>query len=114
LESVRVQDGNSHWRARGPLGSRIEWDAEIVEDQPGERIAWRSTQGADVPNSGRVRFRPVPGRSDTEMDTELIVELHYAPPVGAMGRAVAKLFGEEPGQQIASDLRRLKQVLETG
>lgn len=114
LEFVRVENGISHWRARGPLGSRIEWDAEIVDDQPGQVIAWRSVAGADVPNSGRVRFRPVPGRSETDMDTELIVELHYAPPAGAMGRAVAKLFGEEPAQQIASDLRRLKQVMETG
>lgn len=114
LEFVRVHNGRSHWRARGPLGVGIEWDAEIVEDRPGEVIAWRSVADADVSNRGRVRFRPVRGRDATEIDTELIVELDYEPPAGALGAAVAKLFGEEPSQQVASDLRRLKQVLETG
>jgi uncharacterized membrane protein len=114
LEFVRVHNGRSHWRARGPLGVGVEWDAEIVEDRAGEVIAWRSVAGADVPNSGRVRFRPVRGRDATEVDTELIVELDYEPPAGALGATVAKLFGEEPSQQVAADLRRLKQVLETG
>jgi uncharacterized membrane protein len=114
LEFVRVHNGRSHWRARGPLGVGVEWDAEIVEDRPGEVIAWRSVAGADVANRGRVRFRPVRGRDATEIYTELIVELDYEPPAGKLGSTVAKLFGEEPAQQVAGDLRRLKQVLETG
>jgi uncharacterized membrane protein len=114
LERVRVRDGRSHWRARGPLGVAVDWDAEIVEDRPGELIAWRSVPGSDVPNRGRVRFRPVHGRGAAPIETEMIVDLEYDPPAGALGKTVAKLFGEEPSQQIASDLRRLKQVLETG
>ena len=95
LESVHeTGDGRSHWVAKGPLDARIEWDAEMTEDQPDSRIAWRSVSGADVDNAGTVEFLDAPG--------------------GAVGAAVAKLFGEEPGQQVAGDLRRLKQILETG
>jgi uncharacterized membrane protein len=110
LESVETVNGRSHWRAKGPLGTHVEWDAEVVEDRPNELIAWRSVAGADVKNRGMVRFRPAPGGRGTE----IVVELVYDPPAGKLGAAVAKLFGEEPAQQIAGDLRRLKQVLETG
>src|SRR6185369_2661452 len=87
----------------------FSWDAEIVEDRPNELLSWRSVAGADVPNQGSVRFRP--GPDDT---TELLVDLRYDPPAGAIGSSVARLFGAEPGQEISADLRRLKQVLETG
>ncbi len=111
LEEVRVSgDGTSHWRASAPLGSSVEWDARIVEDVPGERIAWRSAEGADVRNNGVVRFAPAPGGRGTELH----VTLRYTVPGGALGRAIARYFGEEPHQQLDDDLRRFKQVLETG
>ncbi|MEV4463576.1 SRPBCC family protein [Micromonospora echinofusca] len=111
LESVRAEDlRRSHWTARGPAGRPVEWDAEIVDDQPNRSIAWRSLPGTRVPNAGRVRFVPAPG----DRGTEVRVRLRYAPPAGALGRAVAKLFGEEPEQQVRDDLRRFKQVVETG
>ncbi|MFC0505934.1 SRPBCC family protein [Micromonospora costi] len=111
VESIRAEDlRRSHWMARGPAGRHIEWDAEIVDDQPNRSIAWRSMPGTRVPNAGRVRFVPAPG----DRGTEVRVQLGYAPPAGSLGRAVAKLFGEEPEQQVRDDLRRFKQVLETG
>jgi len=110
LESVVEENGRSRWRAKGPLGTHIEWEAEVVEDRPGECLAWRSLPGADVPNRGRVVFRPAAGGRGTEID----VELSYDPPAGAIGAAFAKLFGQEPSQQVSADLRRLKQQLETG
>jgi uncharacterized membrane protein len=111
LESVEVSgERRSHWRVRGPAGRSIEWDAEIVEDQPGELIAWRSLPGAAVPNSGGVRFSRAPG----DQGTEVSVELRVAPPAGDLGLAIAKLLGEDPGVELADDLRRFKQVLETG
>jgi uncharacterized membrane protein len=110
LDSVVEEGSRSRWRAKGPLGAIVEWQSEIVEDRPGELIAWRSLPGADVPNRGIVHFRAAPGR----LGTELVVELSYDPPLGAVGAAVAKLFGREPAQEVSSDLRRLKQVLETG
>jgi uncharacterized membrane protein len=111
LEAVQVMgEGRSHWRAKAPAGATVEWDAEMIEDRPNELIAWRSLEGADVPNSGSVRFRPAPGEQGTEVE----VELQYDAPGGKLGRLVARLFGEEPSQQVAGDLRRFKQVLETG
>ncbi|HYO94976.1 MAG TPA: SRPBCC family protein [Polyangiaceae bacterium] len=110
LESVEVLDGRSRWRAKAPVGMTVEWEAEVVEDRPNEMIAWRSLPGTLVPNQGSVRFMPAPGGRGTEV----FVELRYEPPGGAVGAAIAKLFGEEPSQQVAGDLRRLKQVLETG
>jgi uncharacterized membrane protein len=100
----------SRWTAIGPGGVKVEWDAEIVEDRFGEAIAWRSLPGADVDNSGVVRFVPAPGGRGTEIH----VKLRYAAPGGRVGRAIAKLLGREPEQQVHGDLRRLKQVLETG
>ena len=111
LEAVHMLDQRrSHWRAKAPAGMSVEWEAETVTDRPGEMIAWRSLPGASVPNSGQVRFQPAPGGRGTEVT----VELRYDPPAGKLGAVVAKLFGEEPGQQVAGDLRRFKQVLETG
>jgi uncharacterized membrane protein len=111
LQDVRViDDRRSHWVVKAPAGKSVEWDAEIVEDQPNERIAWRSLPDADVPNSGWVEFKPAPGGRGTEVH----VALRYDPPAGKLGALVAKLFGEEPSQQIGDDLRRLKQLMETG
>jgi uncharacterized membrane protein len=111
LEAVQVlDDRRSHWRARAPAGTSVEWDAEIIEDEPNERISWRSIQDAEVPNTGTVRFRVAPGNRGTEIH----VTLRYDPPAGRLGALVAKLFGEEPSEQVKGDLRRLKQVLETG
>jgi uncharacterized membrane protein len=111
LESVHSgEGGRSHWKAKAPAGTTVEWDAEILEDQPDSFLSWRSLEGADIPNSGFVRFEPGPaGRG-----TKVTVELQYSPPGGKIGAAVAKLFGEEPGQQMDQDLRRFKQVMETG
>ncbi len=111
LQEVRViNERRSHWVARAPAGSSVEWDAEITEDRPNERIAWRSLPDADVKNFGSVEFRAAPrGRG-----TEVHVELHYDPPGGKLGAIVAKLMGEDPARQIGDDLRRLKQVIETG
>ena len=111
LESVQQTGGNrSHWVTTGPGGKRIEWDSEVTEDRPNESIAWRSLEGADVYNAGSVRFEPRPeGRG-----TIVRVEMEYYPPAGAAGAAVAMLFNKAPQQQIYDDLRRLKQVLETG
>jgi uncharacterized membrane protein len=111
IESVRpLSDIRWHWKATGPAGLSVVWDAEITEDQPGELLAWRSVEGSDVDNSGRVIFEPAPG----DRGTIVRVEMHYSPPGGKAGALIAKLFGEEPNQQIADDLRRFKQLIETG
>jgi len=112
LQSVEDLGGNrSRWRANAPLRRRcVEWEAEITSEERGRRIAWKSLPGADVANSGTVHFAPTPDG----VSTEVKVVLHYDVPGGRAGRALARLLGEEPVQQVRDDLRRLKQVLETG
>jgi uncharacterized membrane protein len=112
LEFVEdLGSGRSHWVTKAPAGRSVEWDAEIVEDEPDRRIAWRTVgTDDDVTHSGSVVFVPAPGNRGTEVH----VELHYDPPGGKLGAMVAKLFSEEPNQQIADDLRRFKQVMEVG
>ena len=111
LESVEdTGGGKSHWKAQGPAGRTVEWDAELVADEPNTRIAWRSLPGSDIDNSGSVRFERAPGGRGTLVR----VELQYTPPGGTVGAKLAKLFRSEPGQQIEDDLRVFKQVMETG
>src|SRR5690606_22879376 len=105
-----IDERRSHWKAKAPAGMHVEWDAESGEDQPNRKIAGCSLEGSQIDNVGRVRFVPAPAGRGTEVH----VELSYRPPGGSVGRAIAMLFGEEPSQQIMGDLRRLKQVMETG
>ena len=110
LERVRVIDARrSRWVARAPAGASVEWTAELIEDQPNDLIVWRSVDDAAVPNTGSVQFTPA-----SHGGTAVLVELRYQPPGGRLAALVAKLFGDEPGIQVGSDLRRLKQVLELG
>jgi uncharacterized membrane protein len=111
LEAVHTfGDRQSHWVAKAPGGTTAEWDAEVVDEIPGRLIAWRSLEGAEVDNSGVVRFERATGGRGTVVS----VELRYNPPGGAIGAMFAKMFGQDPGQQIAHDLRSLKQILEIG
>ncbi|MHC5614619.1 MAG: SRPBCC family protein [Nostoc sp.] len=111
LKSVKVYDQKrSHWIANAPLGNSVEWDAEILEDRENEFISWASVEGADVDNSGFVRFQKAPG----DRGTEVKIVLEYNPPGGILGATVAKLFGEEPEQQIGDELRRFKMLMEAG
>ena len=109
LESVKEIDGTrSHWVAMAPAGRRVEWNADIVADEPNRRIAWKSIQGGDVDTTGQVLFEP------EGKETRLRVVLEYSPPAGIVGAVVAKIFGEEPAQTVKEDLRRFKQVMEAG
>jgi uncharacterized membrane protein len=111
LRSVKENgDRRSHWVAKGPAGTEVEWDAEITEDKPNEYIAWHSLEGADVDNAGSVRFERAPGGRGTIVRAKV----DYHPPAGVLGATVAKLFGEEPEKQIHVDLHRFKQMMETG
>ncbi|PMB08854.1 cyclase [Fischerella thermalis CCMEE 5273] len=111
LKNVEVHDDKkSHWIANAPLGQSVEWDAYILEDRENEFISWASAEGSDIDNSGFVRFTKAPG----DRGTEVKVVMKYNPPGGALGAAIAKLFGEEPEQQIGDELRRFKMLMEAG
>ena len=111
LEAVTViDDTRSHWVAKGPAGTRVEWFADIHNEIDDELIAWRSLPGSEINNAGSVHFAP----SADGLGTEVHVVLSYEPPAGKVGVAFAKLLGEEPSNQVADDLRRLKQVMDAG
>ena len=108
LKSVRVLDEKrSHWVARGPLGKEVQWEAEIVNDVPNERIGWQSLPDSDVRNAGSVQFIPSGNNS-----TLVRVVLRYDPPAGKLGEVVSKLLGENPGHEVEEDLKRLQSELE--
>ena len=111
LESVAIIDeSRSHWVAKGPAGTRVEWDAVIHNEVDDELIAWRSLPGSEVNHAGSVHFTPTVNGTCTDVR----VVLSYEPPAGRVGAAVAKLLGEEPSKQVDEDLRRFKQVMDSG
>jgi uncharacterized membrane protein len=111
VESIEARDERcSHWVVKGPGGSTLEWDAEITHDRPNEGIAWRTLEGSDVNHSGWVQFERAPAGHGTFVKAQI----QYQAPGGAAGAMLAKLIGKEPGQLVKGDLRRFKQILETG
>jgi uncharacterized membrane protein len=105
-----VDERRSRWVAKAPAGRQVQWDAEIINEIRGELIAWRTLDGSDVVSAGSVRFKPAAGGRGTEVR----VRLQYDPPAGKVGATVAWLLGHEPSQAIREDLRRFKQLMETG
>ena len=111
LASVRVESPTrSHWVAKAPAGTVVEWDAEIINEVEGSLIAWKSTGDAEVPNAGSVHFADAPRDRGTIVKVVMDVE----PPAGNLGFVIAKLFGEDPDRQVREDLRKFKQLMETG
>jgi uncharacterized membrane protein len=109
LESVAQREaGISHWVARGPAGTTVEWDARIINEIDNKVIGWQSLEGSTIATAGSVHF------DETEHGTRVRVHLQYSPPGGKLGAAVARLFGEEPNVQVRDDLRRFKALLEAG
>jgi uncharacterized membrane protein len=111
IQSVTVSDDHrSHWTVRAPANQTVEWDAVITADEPNSAIAWTSAEGASVRNSGRIEFRD----SSNGRGTVVTATIVYDPPAGALGKVIAKLFQREPNIQARRDLRRFKQLMETG
>jgi uncharacterized membrane protein len=107
---IDVRDAtHSHWVVKAPGGKTVEWDSTVTEERENESITWQSAKDAEVPNSGRVTFRDAGDRG-----TVVTATIAYEPPAGAVGKLVAKLFQREPAIQARRDLRRFKQLMETG
>jgi uncharacterized membrane protein len=110
VREVRPHAGTrSHWVVAGPLGVNVEWEAELTRVLPPRLVAWRSLPGSTVDNAGVIRFDPNPDGS-----TRVDIKLSYHPPGGALGHAVAKLFGADPKSEMDADLARAKTLIETG
>jgi uncharacterized membrane protein len=111
IRAITVSDGNrSHWVVEAPGDHVVEWDSVLTQDEPGSVLAWESTEGASIRNNGRIEFRD----STNGRGTIVTATLVYDPPAGNLGRLVAKLFEKEPHIQVRRDLRRFKQLMETG
>lgn len=110
LESVVIlDDRRSHWTTRGPAGP-VSWEAEITTDEPGRRIAWRSTSDSDIKTAGTVAFTPLATGRGTRVD----VTLEYVPPLGKVGAGLGKATATDAKTQIRQALHRFRQVMETG
>lgn len=107
-EVTALTDSRSRWRVRAPVGSRATWEAEIINDIPGQLIGWRSLPGSAIHHAGSVHFDRRNGF------TEVRVVLEYAPPARFVGSSIARILGEEPQRQIAEDLQRFKAIVERG
>ena len=111
VERVEVlDDRRSRWVVKAPGEKTVEWTSVITEERDGEFIAWASEEGADVPNSGRIDFRDAQGERGTIVTATIL----YDPPAGIIGKVIAKMFQREPAIQARRDLRRFKQLMETG
>lgn len=105
-----IDDTRSHWVVKGPAGKDVEWDSLVIEDVPNRRIAWRADDSADIKNHGWVEFRDGPAGRGTEVHALIA----YDAPGGLLGRLVAKALQHEPNTQARRELRRFKQLMETG
>jgi uncharacterized membrane protein len=110
VEITGTSKTESHWSVSAPAGRRVEWDAILINDEPGSLIAWRSREHAEVDNAGSVRFEPAPG----DEGTEVTVALEYDPPGGKLGAAVAKFTRDSADSQVYDALRRFKALMEAG
>ena len=103
-----LDDKRSHWKVKAPAGQTVEWDAVVTDEAEGRYIAWEA-ENADIPNSGRVEFREA-GQRGTVVHATIV----YDPPAGVVGKLIAKMFQREPNMQARQDLKRFKQLMETG
>jgi uncharacterized membrane protein len=104
-----LDDRRSHWTVKAPAGGTVEWTSSITEEVSGRSLSWQSDDDAQVPNSGKIEFRDTGARG-----TVVTATIAYDPPAGVIGKVVAKLFQREPSIQTRRDLRRFKQLMETG
>ena len=111
VESVTPgDDRRSHWVVKAPAGKTVEWDSILTEEVENEVLAWESAEGADIKNAGRIEFKDGPPGRGTEVTATIV----YEPPGGDLGKLIAKLFQKEPKIQARRELRRFKQLMETG
>jgi uncharacterized membrane protein len=114
MERIRsvtpLGETRSRWVMDGPMGRSWEWESEVTGEREGEYIAWSSVEGSDLPNRGAVWFTPTAGGTQTEV--RLVME--FDPPLGVIGQAMASAFHGFPQSMMQEDLRRFRQLAETG
>ncbi|MFP2960845.1 SRPBCC family protein [Myxococcus sp. 1LA] len=109
-EVTSSRDGMQHWKVPGILGKSLEWDAEVVEEHPGELLRWHSVGRTALSNEGWVRFRPAP----RDWGTTVTLRLVFDPPGGVVGEKAAHLLGAVPAALALKALKRFKSLVESG
>lgn len=109
VKEVSTENDLSTWKVAGPAGTSIEFQSHITQDIPNELIAWETVPDSQVQHAGFVRFD-----ENRDGSTRVTVQMNYVPPAGALGHAVAQLFGVDPRQAMHEDLVQLKSLLEEG
>jgi len=99
----------SHWEIAGPVGVPVRFEAQETSRVDGHEITWKTTEGQLIAHTGKIRVDPEP-----DVGSRIQVELSYNPVAGAIGHAIAKLFGADPKHKLDGDLQRLKNYIETG
>jgi uncharacterized membrane protein len=99
----------SHWVVAGPAGTPVEWNATITNHVPNKSLGWKTLPQSPIRHAGIVRFRP-----NADGTTRVEVKMSYNPVVGALGHAVASIFGADPKSEMDQDLMRMKSMIETG
>ena len=109
VRQITTRDDVSNWKVAGPAGTTVEFQSRVNQDIPNELISWQTLPDSQVQSAGFVRFD-----ENRDGSTRVTVQMHYVPPAGAVGHAVAQLFGVDPRQAMNEDLIRLKTLLEEG
>jgi uncharacterized membrane protein len=108
-EVKKIGENQFRWTVSGPAGTSATWDSHIVESEPNRLLAWRSEPGSLIRNAGIIRFE-----STADGGTRVHLLMSYNPPAGAIGHAVATLFGVGPKDALDEDLVRMKSLFEHG
>src|SRR5262249_45136416 len=90
-EARPTGEGRSHWIVAGPGGLPVEWTAEVTRMIPNRLLEWKCAPGSTIRHCGLIHFEPV-----HEGSTRIHIELSYLPLGGAVGHALARLFGSDP------------------
>jgi uncharacterized membrane protein len=110
---TKTGQATSHWvmRSSGDASDAdhktIEWDSEVLADEPGRRIAWRSI-GGESQNAGEVIFEPAPGGRGTMVT--VLQEFR----LGKLASLWETIVGRNPKQSVIENLRHFKALAETG
>lgn len=106
VEVVKTGQNTSHWTMQSG-NKTIEWDSEVLADEPGHRIAWKAI-GGESNNAGEVIFETAPGNRGT------MVTVSQEFKMSKIGSAWETLTGRNPGQAVVENLRHFKAFAETG
>jgi uncharacterized membrane protein len=96
------------WTIQGPIGIRVNWRIRVTEIRTNELIRYETIALPALRTCWEIHFAPASDGGDTEV-TEVM-----KPPLGRLGRAVLALIGKFPAEEVAANLRRLKELMETG